>query len=182
MLTLVVTGEEQYNEVLQEFITVGAGVLELEHSLVSLSKWESKWEIPFLGPKEKTTEQTLDYIKMMCVNEEEVDPEIFKYLNSSDYAKINEYITSKQTATWFTELGGNTPATQELMTAEVLYYYLVTFQIPFECQYWHLNRLLTLIRVINEKNKPPRKMSKAALAERNRALNERRLRELGTRG
>lgn len=180
MLTIVVPGIEMYDEIKQEFVTEGDITLELEHSLVSLSKWESFYEVPFLGKEEKTTEQILEYIKLMTLTLE-VPEEVFSRVSEGNIKAINEYIEAKMTATWFNDPPGNL-ASRDVITAELIYYWMITFQIPFECQYWHINRLFTLIRVCNVKQAKPKKMSRAEIAARNRELNAQRRSQLGTTG
>jgi hypothetical protein len=180
MLTIVVPGIEMYDETKHEFVTEGDITLELEHSLVSLSKWESFYEIPFLGKEEKTTEQILEYIKLMTLTTK-VPEEVFHRVSEGNIKAINEYIDAKMTATWFNDPPGNL-SSRDVITAELIYYWMITFQIPFECQYWHINRLFTLIRVCNVKQAKPKKMSRAEVAARNRELNVQRRSQLGTTG
>jgi hypothetical protein len=180
MLTIVILGTEMFDETKQEFVTEGDITLELEHSLVSLSKWESIYEKPFLGTKEKTTEEVLEYIKVMTVTPN-IPPEAYLNLSESNIQAINDYIDSKKTATWFNDPPG-APASRDVITAELIYYWMIVFQIPFECENWHLNRLFTLIRVCNLKQAKPKKMSRAEVAARNRELNAQRRQQLGTKG
>lgn len=180
MLTIVVPGTEMYDEIKQEFVREGDITLELEHSLVSLSKWESKYEKPFLGKDSKTTEEVLDYVKCMTLTPN-IPPEVFYNLSEGNINDINNYIEAKMTATWFNDTPG-APPSREIITSELVYYWMITFQIPFECQYWHINRLFTLIRVCNVKQAKPKKMSKAEIAHRNRELNAQRRSQLGTKG
>lgn len=180
MLTIIVPGLELFNNETQKFTRTEELLLELEHSLVSLSKWESKWNIPFLGRDQKTNEQIIDYVKLMTLNE--VSDDVFLRLSEDNYNQINEYINSKQTATWFRE-EPNRPVNREIITAEIIHYWMISLQIPPEYQYWHINKLFTLIRVLNQKNQPKKKqgMTQSAAAQR-RALNEARQRQYGTTG
>lgn len=184
MLQLTITIiPEQWDEIKEEFIPAVCRTIQLEHSLVSLSKWESKWHKPFLSKVEKTAEETEDYIKCMTITQN-VDPEIYKHLSSENIRSVNKYIKDPMTATWFSEdktkpKGRNSG---EQVTAEIIYYWMVTLNIPLECQKWHLNRLLTLIRVCNIKNQPPKKMSKKEVMARQAALNAARRKQFNSKG
>lgn len=180
MLTIVIPGTEMFDETTSEFVTVDDITLDLEHSLVSLSKWESKHEKPFLGREEKSTEEVHEYVKAMTLTPN-IPPEAFGKLSDKNFEEINAYIDAKMTATWFNDPPG-APPSRDVITAELIYYWLIVFQIPFECQHWHLNRLFTLIRVCNLKQAKPKKMGRAEAAARNRELNARRKAQLGTRG
>ena len=179
MLTITVVLAEHFNQETSKF-SVESFELELEHSLSSLSKWESEFEKPFLGTETKTPEEVLAYFKYMTLTPN-VPPEVFLNLSEKNIKEINEYIDRKMTATWFREIP-NGPKPREVITAELVYYWMVQFQIPWEAQYWHLNRLFTLIRVMNEKQAKPKKMSKADILARNRQLNEQRRAQLNTTG
>lgn len=180
MLTITVGATDSFDDEKQEFVAEGGTVLRLEHSLAALSKWESIHEKPFLGKGSKTPEEILSYIKCMVVGEIPRG-DIFHQLSQENGDAINAYIEKKMTATWFVDQPG-APRTGDVITAELIYYWMTAFQIPFECQHWHLNRLFTLIRVCNEKQKKPKKMSRGEIAQRNRALNEQRKAQLGTKG
>jgi hypothetical protein len=179
MLQITITGTEYYDESTETFVTVDDVMLEFEHSLVSLSKWESKFEKPFLGPDEKTSEEVLWYIQCMLQTEDYPD-DIFQRLSAQNIKQINDYIDSKQSATTIREQKRHGPI--ETITAELIYYWMIAFNIPFECQHWHLNKLFALIRICSAKNGKPQKMSRNELAERNQALNEQRRAKLGTTG
>jgi len=180
MLQITIPAVELWDERKQEFITTKEQTLQLEHSLVSLSKWESKWCKPFLSKQEKTFEETLDYIKCMTITPN-VDPEVYNYLTNENIEEINNYINAPMTATYFSDDKTVKPS-REQITAELIYYWMIALNIPFECQNWHLNRLLTLIKVCNIKNQPPKKISKKEIMRRNAALNAARRKRLNTKG
>lgn len=181
MLTIVIEGEELFDNEKQEFIHAELATIELEHSLVSLSRWESKWEKPFLSDVPKTAEEAFSYIEMMTLTPN-VPPEVYQHLTDANIKTINEYIENKNTATWFTDIPGQAKRNTEIVTAEIIYYWMAALDISWECQNWHLNKLITLIRVINQKNAPPKKMSRQEAAARQRQLNEQRRAQYGTNG
>lgn len=182
MLELVVKSEELFDEATEEFIDAAEPVtLHLEHSLISLSKWEAFYKKPFLAKEDKSNEELLWYVKAMSLDSD-VAPEVFSRLRAEHYDEINKYINDTQTATWFTEIPGTNKPNSEVITAELIYYWMIAFTIPVEFERWHLTRLLTLIRVCNNKNSKPKKMSKAEAAAQQRQLNEQRLKEWGTTG
>ena len=168
-----------FDEKTQEFFETKSYTIQLEHSLVSVSKWESKWNKPFLGKDQKTTEQTLDYIKCMTITQN-VKPEVYMFLTEKNISDIDNYINAAMTATTFADMN-NTP-NREIVTSEIIYYWMISMNIPFECQKWHLNRLLALINVCNIKNQPSKKMNKRDVMSRNAALNVARRREMNSRG
>ena len=180
MLKLVIPDKEIYDERTNEFFNIKGATLQLEHSLVSLSKWESKWCKPFLSKKDKTTEELLDYIKCMTLTQN-VNPDLYKYLSNATVNQINEYINAPMTATTFYEEKGGKKSSEQV-TSELIYYWMVALNIPFECQKWHLNRLLTLIKVCNIKNQPPKKRSKKDIAAHYARINAERKKQLNTRG
>jgi len=180
VLTITVPGKEFYDEEKNKFFTVDDAVLELEHSLASLSKWESIHQKPFLGDDARTAEEVFSYIECMLLSPE-IPPGVLSNLTQQNFDDINAYVQSMQTATTF----GKTPKATgpgETITSELIYYWMVAFKIPWEAQYWHLNRLFALIRVCNIKNQPPKKMSRQEQARQYRELNEKRRAQLGTRG
>lgn len=182
MLKIVVPARELWDERTQEFINIKEQPLTLEHSLVSLSKWESKWCKPFLTKQEKTREEIINYVRCMTLTEN-VDPIIYEYLSEGNVKQINSYIDAPMTATWFSEDDKKkSRGSGEQITSELIYYWMVALNIPFECQYWHLNRLITLIRVCEVKNQKPKKMSRRELMSRNASLNAARKQKLNTKG
>lgn len=170
MLTIAIPSSEFFDEASNKFIAIKPTTLQLEHSLVSLSKWESKWHKPFLDKRKKTEEETIDYIRCMTLTQN-VDPNVYYGLSNKVLQEISAYIENPMTATWFSEDRNQGRPNREVITSELIYYWMIALQIPFECQKWHLNRLLTLIRVCNIKNTPGKKMSKSELMNRNAALN-----------
>jgi hypothetical protein len=181
MLTITVPGIESYDETLDQFVSIGDVTLKLEHSLVSLSKWESEFEKPFLGKGEKTTEEILAYVRCMVLTPNPPE-EFLAKLSKENLDDVNTYIERKMTATWFSEAPGAPKTSREVVTAELVYYWMTVFHIPFECETWNLNRLFTLIRICNLKQEKPKKMSRAEIAARNRELNAQRRAQLGTTG
>lgn len=180
MLEITIPGNECYNEATQEFITTKPHTLQLEHSLVSISKWEAKWHKPFLGKGEKTSEEAIDYIRCMTINKG-VDPVVYNAIPKSEIERINAYLSDSMTATWFNEKDPGR-RNNEIATSEVIYYWMISLQIPPEYDKWHLNRLMTLIRVCNIKNTPGKKMSKRELLGQQQALNAARRQRLSSHG
>lgn len=180
MIQITVPERECWDEIKEEFVYVKGQTLQLEHSLVSLSKWESKYCRPFLSRQDKTHEEMLYYIKCMTVTQN-VSPDIYTALTDENMQAINAYIEAPMTATTFGDehMRGNG---REQPTAELIYYWMIALNIPFECQKWHLNRLLTLIRVCSIKNQPPKKRSAREIMSRNAALNAARRKKYNTRG
>lgn len=178
MLEITVPMNELYNEETHEFIIEGYDLI-LEHSLVSMSKWESHFCKPFLGKEDKTTDEVLWYIRAMVLTPD-VPDEVFEKISRENLVDINEYLNAKMTATTIRE--DKTRSSREIITTELIYYWMCTLAIPWEAQYWHVNRLLTLIKIANIKNSPSKKMSKAEVARHNRELNAQRKARLGTSG
>lgn len=159
MLQITVPAAEYFDERTEEFINVKAYTLQLEHSLISISKWEAKWHKPFIGKEEKTEEETRDYIRCMTITQN-VDPIVYLAIPNSEIQRIKEYINDPMTATWFNDRDKRAPS-RKVITSEVVYYWMISQNIPIECEKWHFNRLMTLIRVCSEKSQPQKKMSKA---------------------
>ena len=179
MLKITIPSIELYDETNNQFEYSKEQTLHLEHSLVSLSKWESKWHKPFLSKDEKTTAETVDYIKCMTITQN-VDDSVYDHVSNDNIKAVQQYINTPMTATTFSN-GENKP-NREVITAEIIYYWMITFNIPFECQKWHLDKLLTLVTTCSVKNSPPRKMSKQEIASRNSNLNKSRRNKLHSLG
>lgn len=180
MLTITIPAIELYDEDKNEFMSIKEQTLQLEHSLISLSKWESKWCKAFLAKDQKTLDETIDYIKCMTITSN-VNPIVYRFLTKENINSINKYIEAPMTATTFYE-DQQKGRGREIVTSELIYYWMISLNIPMECQKWHLNRLLTLIRVCNIKNTPPKKMSRRDIMSRNAALNAARRKQLNTNG
>ena len=181
MLTInVPISPEGWDEAKQEFVEPEYRTLQLEHSLVSLSKWESKWHKPFYSKKEKTEEEMLDYIKCMTLTKN-VGSDVYNHLTIDNVKDVKNYINDPMTATTLSrdEKG---QSNSETITSELIYYWMIASNIPFESQKWHLNRLITLIRVCSIKNTPPKKRSKRDIMSRNAALNAARRKQMNTKG
>lgn len=179
MLNIKIDDLELFNDQTGEFINIPGKEIQLEHSLLSISKWESKWCKPFLSTTNKTNEETIDYIRCMTITQN-VNPILYNYLDANALLKIKNYINAPMTATTFSTK--NTKPSREIITSELIYYWMITFGIPFECQKWHLNHLLTLIEVCSIKNSPDKKMSRGEILSRNAALNAARRKASGSRG
>ena len=179
MLTIVVPASEFYDPVKEEFFKTKEQTLILEHSLFSLAKWEAKWHKAFLSKDEKTQAEVIDYIRCMTVNQIN-DQGVYKRLTKQNLEDINEYINAPMTATTFSDK--QTRSSREIVTAEIIYYWMISLGIPFECQKWHLNRLFTLIRVCSIKNAPSKKMKKRDILSSNHALNLARRNAMGSMG
>lgn len=184
MLEIKIPAQEFYDEQTQEFVNTPERTLHLEHSLISLSKWESKWQKPFLDKnQQKSREETLDYIRFMTLTKN-VPPEVYLALTSENLEDIKNYIEAPMTATTFNERQSSTRSSSrgEIVTSELIYYQMIAANIPMECQKWHLNRLVTLIRICSIKNTPPKKMSKAEMLNQRRAINAQRRQQFGNSG
>lgn len=181
MLAITIPEEELWDETNEKFVVLPSVDFELEHSLISLSKWEQKYEKPFLSHNEQTDEEALYYLMCMIITPD-FSLENLSRLTPENLTQINEYINSKMTATWFSDTKAG-PKSREVITNELIYFWMSEFGIPYQpCETWHLNRLFTLIKVSSAKRNPPKKMSKAEAAARQREINEQRRAALGTRG
>ena len=180
MLKIEIPEQKLYDEKNNEIHYLKKTTIVLEHSLVSISKWESKWKKPFLSKDPKTEVETVDYIRCMTLTQN-VNPYVYFALTPQNFKEVAEYIEDPMTATWFNEKEKQKKSS-EVVTSELIYYWMSALQIPFSAEKWHLNRLLTLIRIANIKNQPPKKMSKKDIVSRNRALNAERRKKLNTRG
>ena len=179
MLKIHIPSTELFDESTNRFIAIHGRDLQLEHSLVSISKWESKWKKPFLGNTKKSREETIDYVRCMTTTQN-VDPEVYLGLTDENIEDVNRYIDDSMTATTFKN-NARRP-NRQVVTSEVIYYWMISLGIPMECQRWHLNRLLTLVRVCDEKNKPAKNKSRKDVMAENRALNQMRRAKSGSRG
>lgn len=180
MLKITIPESEDYDPIKEEFIYHSAQTITLEHSLISLSKWESKWKKPFLDAADLTREETVDYVRCMCITPK-VDSEAFDRLTVGNVNEIERYINDPMTATTFSDTSEKSRK-KEIVTSEIIYYWMVTLNIPFECQKWHLNRLITLIRVTSIRQSPSKKMSKRDIRAQNRSLNAARRAALNSKG
>ena len=181
MLELHLEEQEFWSDSQQMFIYMKPQTLRLEHSLLSLSKWEATWKKPFLSETGHSPIEERDYVRCMTVNKQ-VDPTAYMALTPDHMQKIRAYINDPHTATWFSNAPGGAKGTKEAITSELIYYWMVSMNIPFECQKWHLNNLLTLIHVISVKSDDSKKMSPSQVAHQNAALNAARKARLKTRG
>lgn len=180
MLEITLPAAQGWDEVKEEFVYWGETTLKLEHSLVSVSKWESKWNKPFLAKNDKTEEELLDYIRCMTLNAK-VNPDDYSRLTARHIDQIEKYIKAPMTATTFRKednKGGN----RETVTSELIYYWMFSLNIPMKCENWHLNRLLTLVRVCNIKNTPPKKTKTQDRINHYAELNRARRQKYGSKG
>lgn len=180
MLVIKVPIAEGFNETTKEFVVIETFTLEMEHSLATLSKWESFFEKPFLGTEEKTIEEVMWYVKAMTLTPD-VPPEVYAKLSQENFTAIDGYIQASMTATTFKE-ATNQKQNREIITSELIYYWMVALNIWIECENWHLNRLLAFIRVCNIKNAPQKKMSRSEMLAQRRSLNSQRRSQSGSSG
>lgn len=180
MLKITIPEKESFDEAHSRFVKMEGGTFEIEHSLAAIAKWEAAHAVPFLSSSQKTLEESLDYIRCMTITPD-VNPALYMRIDNAVMKQINEYIESKQTATTIRRIG-NKRANREIITAEIIYYWMIATGVPAEYDQWHLNKLLTLIEVCNAKNAPPKNMKQKDVLAQNRALNEARRAKYNTRG
>lgn len=180
MLQITIPAGELWDESIEEFVFVEEQTLKFEHSLISVSKWEAKWEKSFFCKEKKTSEEIADYIKCMSITPNTEDS-LFNRLSVNDIQKINDYIEAPMTATTINDPDSK-KSDGSILTSELIYYNMIALNIPFECQKWHLNRLLMLIRVCEIKNRPPKKMSTRDVRQQYAAINAARRKKYNTRG
>lgn len=181
MKTIIIPASEAYDEENEKFVEIKEQKLVLEHSLVSISKWESKWKKPFITDKEKTLEELQDYIRCMTLTQN-VDEKVYKFIPPNIMNEVIEYMNDPMSATWFSDVNKHNGRNGEVITSELIYYWMTAANIPIECQKWHLNRLMTLIRIAGEKNQAPKKMSKNDILKQNKSLNAMRRAKAKSRG
>lgn len=181
MLSITIPATELWDETQEAFVSVKEQTLRLEHSLVSLSKWESKHRKSFISNKDKTAEEVLDYVKCMTITQN-VDPIVYSCLTRANVDEINEYIALPMTAVYFPDDPNGGRTSGDKVTAELIYYWMIAQNIPFECEKWHLNKLIALIRVCSMKNSGGQSMSKSDIYSRNRTLNAARRKKHNTKG
>ena len=179
MLTITIPATEAWDERIERFVKTPEKTLVLQHSLVSLSKWEARFKKPFLSNEKKSVDETYGYIQAM--SESPIDVDVLRMMTEENLTAINEYIEDPHTATTIREAPG-ARRSRDIVTNELIYQWMWALQIPMEAQYWHLNRLFTAIRVVNEKNQKPKKMGRAEQLAQQRRLNAERLERLGTSG
>lgn len=186
MLRITVPAREFFDDEHQEFVEIKEQTLTMEHSLISISKWEAKWKKPyFQNDKEhpRSVEETLDYLRCMTITPSNIDPMVYRAMTKENIEEISSYINDPMTATTFTRNVSSPNQKRQVITSEIIYYWMIAQNIPTEYEKWHINRLLTLIEVCSIKNDPhPKKMSRSAIARQNKALNAARRAKYGTKG
>lgn len=181
MLTITIPASEYYDQKEDKFYTnKKPQTITLEHSLVSISKWEAKWHKPFLSEKKKTFEESMDYVRCMTLTQN-VNPEVYKFLSPDNFKAINAYIEDPMTASTVNNLN-NKKGSAEVVTSELIYYWMIALEIPMKCEKWHLNRLLMLIKICEAKQQPAKKMKPRDVLKSNHALNAARRKRSGSRG
>ena len=180
MLQIKVPGKEFWDEANEVFVYSEDKTLILEHSLVSLSKWESKWKKPFLTDKPLNSEELIDYVRCMTITQN-VSDDVYERITPQILKQVMDYTQDPMTATWIREEKTGKRGSEQI-TSELIYYWMVSMNIPFECQKWHLNRLLTLIRICSIKNQPAKKMKQGDVLRQYAAISAARRKQTGSRG
>lgn len=182
-LSVTIPANEFWDFRAEEFVNTVDTTIHIEHSLAAIAKWESHWKKPFLENKTLTGDELLDYIRCMTI-EDGIDTRVYLGLSGQNLESIRTYMEDSMTAAWFKEdkKSGKSGHVGSALTAEIIYYYMIELGIPFECENWHFNRLMTLIRVCSEKQAVPKKMAKKDIFAQNAALNAKRKARLGTKG
>lgn len=181
MLQIRIKDVDCYDERTESFVQIKGQTIQLEHSLISIAKWESKWKKPFASREGHNHEETIDYIRCMTITQN-VDPELYNFITPEQIAEVNKYIDDPMTATTFAKAEGKGGGPGKAITNEEIYYYMTAFQIPWDAAKWHFNRLMTLIKICDEKNKPKKKMRKGDIARQRRSINAARRARLNSRG
>lgn len=181
MLPLKIPGKESWDAAKEEFVYTKPTLLSLEHSLVSVSKWEARWGRSFLADPPKTRAEWLDYARCMTLTQN-VPPEVYASFTQKEFNAIQAYIDAPMTATTIKQKKNTRGSKVTTVTSEIIYYWMIELGIPFECQKWHLNRLMTLIRVCDIKSGPQKKMSQKDILRDNMRLNKQRRARLNSRG
>lgn len=181
MLQIVIPEKEYFDELKEEFVIKKEQTLQLEHSLISISKWEAKYHKPFLSKEKLTPEETVDYIKCMTLTKN-VDPDLYTRLSRKNYEDISDYLENSMTATTISKDSTSKSTGRQRITTELIYSWMSELNIPYEAERWHFNRLITLIQVRNIRSQPPKKRTKKDIARRNAELNAARRKQLNTTG
>lgn len=183
ILHITIPGKENWDSVKEEFIYEEDAELYLQHSLVTVAEWEARWKISFLDTDNKTPEQITDYIKIMTINQNEVDDSVYKRLTKENLDEINRYLKDEMSATTITDHG--TPESNgrnEIITAEIVYYWMFSHNVPVEFENWHFNRLITLLKTCNIKSNPDNKMTKQETAKMYAEMNKARRQKYNSKG
>ena len=179
MLEITIPESELWDDNTETFSTIKGKTILLEHSLLSISKWEMKWHKPYLSDDAKTYSEQLDYVRCMTITKD-VNPLCYSFITNDNWIMINDYINDSMTAYYLSK--EKVSKSLEVPTSDIIYYWMIAYNIPLECEKWHLNRLLTLIRICDKNNRPEEKHSNEEILRRNSELNEQRKRKYNTKG
>lgn len=182
MLKIYIPPKEGWDDLKEEFISFDGQTLCLEHSLVSVSKWEALWHKPFISKEDKSRQELISYIKCMTITQN-VKDYTYNFLTNENIETINTYIADSHTATWFSKDDSPKRNSSEQITSELIYYWMIANEIPFDpCEKWNFNRLMTLIRICSIKNNPGKKMKPKDVLKNQARMNKLRRAKLGTKG